>query len=361
MVDAGMITEDQARTHPEAHILSRAMGSKADVEIEIRQPIPLEPGDGILLCSDGLSGYVKDRQIEKIVGGTSDVQRIPKQLVDLALESGGDDNITVQFVRYGKPARTRSRHTAKFGPFHQPLPKRLVPWAAGLVLAVAVLAFPLRKMITHRNIGAETMAKVVAPPAKPPAPGTSIGNGGASQKPDQPNPPDQSKKENVVATSSGPPSHPAGPSPGADASPHEPAPARPVDHSQAGATAGDTALPAPVLIFLRSSDELPLAQKIEHSQSIQPTPTDLPPRNDTDLDEPPLTQCFIFYPDRSLQTAAMRLKAKLDKIHAVSSFCGQEEWKYGLYKPGVRSRLRGFVEGQAGEQYLLIAFPKKKD
>jgi protein phosphatase len=151
MVDAGMITEEQARGHPEAHILSRAIGSKPDVEIEIGKPIPLESGDGVLLCSDGLSGYVKDQQIEKLVSGTSDVQRIPKQLVDLALESGGDDNVTVQFVRYGRPERRGRRRTAIYGASQSKRGRRASRIATGAVLLAGILLAlpPIRMRLTN--------------------------------------------------------------------------------------------------------------------------------------------------------------------------------------------------------------------
>jgi serine/threonine protein phosphatase PrpC len=133
MLDAGMITAEEARNHPEAHILSRAVGSKPQVEIEIGEPVKLEKGDGLMLCSDGLSGYVEDPRIEKLLRSQSDVQRIPHDLVDLALNSSGDDNITVQFIRYrdavaetatSRPTRptSKGRITAKLLPPPQPSP-----------------------------------------------------------------------------------------------------------------------------------------------------------------------------------------------------------------------------------------------
>src|SRR3954453_11386860 len=85
MVDAGMITPEQAREHPDAHILSRAVGSKPEAEIEISEPIDLEQGDGILLCSDGVHAYVNDAQLEKVVNCNPHVQDVPNALVDLAL------------------------------------------------------------------------------------------------------------------------------------------------------------------------------------------------------------------------------------------------------------------------------------
>jgi protein phosphatase len=188
MVDSGMITEEQARVHPEAHILSRAIGSKPEVEIEIGKPVPLESGDGILLCSDGLSGYVKDQQIENVVNSASDVQRIPKQLVDLALELGGDDNITIQFVRYGKPSGQRARHTAIQDRFDLRRGGRRVRWltAAMLLLVVVGLAFGVRRVMESWNGGTQTTVADQTEPGANPAPPS---HGGAPAQPGQPQSP----------------------------------------------------------------------------------------------------------------------------------------------------------------------------
>lgn len=102
MLDAGMLTAEEARNHPDASVLSRAVGSKPEVEIEIGEPVKLEEGDALLLCSDGLSGFVEDRQIRQTVQRQSEIQRVPRALVDLALKSGSDDNITLQFARFGR-------------------------------------------------------------------------------------------------------------------------------------------------------------------------------------------------------------------------------------------------------------------
>lgn len=113
MVDAGMITPEQAREHPDAHILSRAVGSKPEAEIEIGEPVDLQQGDGVLLCSDGVHAYVDDAQLEKVVNRSPNVQEVPNAVIDLALRSGSDDNLTVQFIRYGTPTGMARRLTAR--------------------------------------------------------------------------------------------------------------------------------------------------------------------------------------------------------------------------------------------------------
>ena len=107
MVDANMLTPEQARNHPDGHLLSRAIGSRAEVEVEISGPVPLKTGDAFLLCSDGLSGFVTDEQIAQTLKKQRDVQRVPQDLVNLALSAGGNDNITIQFVRVDGTVRER--------------------------------------------------------------------------------------------------------------------------------------------------------------------------------------------------------------------------------------------------------------
>jgi serine/threonine protein phosphatase PrpC len=99
MVDAGMISEDAARCHPDASVLSRAIGQTAQVDLEISAPIELEPGDGVLLCSDGLSGYVDDLMIEETLKGFETTpEEAVSALIQLALQTGGEDNVTVQYI-----------------------------------------------------------------------------------------------------------------------------------------------------------------------------------------------------------------------------------------------------------------------
>jgi protein phosphatase len=102
MVDAGMLTPEEAADHPDASILARAMGTRAEVEVEISGPLVLRDGDALLLCSDGLTGYVPEREIESVLCGSAAVQDIPGALVRLALDRGGRDNVTVQFVQVGR-------------------------------------------------------------------------------------------------------------------------------------------------------------------------------------------------------------------------------------------------------------------
>src|SRR3984885_1109739 len=105
LIDSHALDEALARNHPDASILTRAMGHTTDLQVDISDPLPLSEGDGILLCSDGLSGYVSTEDIHRTIEQNADPTICAKELVQLALASGSDDNITVQFLRIGRLAQ----------------------------------------------------------------------------------------------------------------------------------------------------------------------------------------------------------------------------------------------------------------
>ena len=101
MIDAGVLSREEGECHPDSHILERAIGIHDEVTVDISNEIPFRDGDAFLLCSDGLSGYVSDTEIESVLKSRAAIQEIPKILVDKAIGNGGSDNITVQFIQYG--------------------------------------------------------------------------------------------------------------------------------------------------------------------------------------------------------------------------------------------------------------------
>ncbi len=109
MMDAGMLSPSEARNHPDANVIYRAIGDKPTVEVDIQADLSAEEGDGFLLCSDGLCGYVDDESIEAALGAAGSAQEKAERLVRLGLDAGGLDNISVQFLQYGEPAKRRSR------------------------------------------------------------------------------------------------------------------------------------------------------------------------------------------------------------------------------------------------------------
>jgi protein phosphatase len=132
MVQAGMLKPEEAIDHPNASVLDRAIGSKPGVEVDIGDPLQLKGGDAILLCSDGLSGYVADPEIASVLQGQAPVQEIPERLVKLALEKGGADNVTVQFIQYGTRKEARLSTPKLLRPVFQ--------MAAACVLGTAISA-----------------------------------------------------------------------------------------------------------------------------------------------------------------------------------------------------------------------------
>ncbi|WP_343319890.1 protein phosphatase 2C domain-containing protein [Arthrobacter sp. TMP15] len=97
LVDAGFITPAQALTHPRRHVVTRALGAGSDTEADFWL-VPVEEGDRILVCSDGLSGELSDSAIHRTLSTLSHPQDAVDSLIQSALRSGGRDNITVIVV-----------------------------------------------------------------------------------------------------------------------------------------------------------------------------------------------------------------------------------------------------------------------
>lgn len=95
------ISEDAARAHPHRHVLTRALGVRPSVEPDLAELTP-EPGDVFVLCSDGLTGHVRDDEIAEAIARDADLQAAVDRLIALANERGGEDNITVLLVRCEK-------------------------------------------------------------------------------------------------------------------------------------------------------------------------------------------------------------------------------------------------------------------
>lgn len=94
LVRAGRITPEEARRHHLRNVITRCVGTEPQVEVDI-QEVRLLSGDYIVLCTDGLSEFVSDGLIKDVVLDAEEPAKACKQLVDLANELGGTDNITV--------------------------------------------------------------------------------------------------------------------------------------------------------------------------------------------------------------------------------------------------------------------------
>ena len=94
LFDQGKIDNEEMKEYPQKNIITRALGSQAEIELDYNEQ-ELEPGDRIILCSDGLYRYVSDEEIANL----SYQDRAEEKLVNLANERGGKDNITVVIIR----------------------------------------------------------------------------------------------------------------------------------------------------------------------------------------------------------------------------------------------------------------------
>ncbi len=97
MVDKGKITAEEARHHPHSNILLRTVGTERDIDIDVFR-VEFEPGDKVMMCSDGLWGEVEDRDMENLMNTYQDPRLASRELVRAAHHGGGKDNITLVIV-----------------------------------------------------------------------------------------------------------------------------------------------------------------------------------------------------------------------------------------------------------------------
>lgn len=143
MIDYNLLTEAEARDHPDASVINRAFGQAPEIELELSEPLPVTAGDGLLLCTDGLCGYVDDSEIARVIGQCDDAGKIADALLELALSAGGEDNVTVQFLQFG------TRSFAKAG---RPLEAQMASGAQPLAIRSSDDYFPPH---AAKNRGAE--------------------------------------------------------------------------------------------------------------------------------------------------------------------------------------------------------------
>jgi protein phosphatase len=101
LVRQGKLTEAQAAEHPQRSIITRALGPEPEVEVDTFS-YPMEAGDVVLLCSDGLTSMVAEDRVTEILVSASTLEGAADRLIDEANEAGGRDNITVVLCRLGE-------------------------------------------------------------------------------------------------------------------------------------------------------------------------------------------------------------------------------------------------------------------
>jgi serine/threonine protein phosphatase PrpC len=96
-VRVGLLTEEQARTHSHRNVITRSLGTQPNVTADLFIET-MHDGDRVLLCSDGLHGYVDEHEIERVVTSDQDADAAVHTLIDMANENGGPDNISATLV-----------------------------------------------------------------------------------------------------------------------------------------------------------------------------------------------------------------------------------------------------------------------
>jgi len=94
LVDAGALTTQQANHSDKKGIILQSMGTSPGVHVVMTR-FPLRRGDRFLLCSDGLTGKVKDEELRRVIWSTESLEQACSKLIEMALDRGGEDNITV--------------------------------------------------------------------------------------------------------------------------------------------------------------------------------------------------------------------------------------------------------------------------
>ncbi|MBE9508606.1 MAG: Stp1/IreP family PP2C-type Ser/Thr phosphatase [Chloroflexi bacterium] len=101
-IRAGILSREEARTHAQRNVITRALGSKPEVKVDTYSG-ELKPGDILLLCSDGLSGHVREEDMAGMLSQHPPREAVPR-LIALANKRGGSDNISVLVAQAAPPA-----------------------------------------------------------------------------------------------------------------------------------------------------------------------------------------------------------------------------------------------------------------
>lgn len=97
LVLAGRITPAEARVHPQRNLITRALGNQPMVDVDVLH-VDNRPGDVWMLCSDGLSNHMTERQISRVMHSEASWQEKAEKMVAMAIENGTTDNLTCVIV-----------------------------------------------------------------------------------------------------------------------------------------------------------------------------------------------------------------------------------------------------------------------
>jgi PPM family protein phosphatase len=138
MVREGRLTEQEAERHPQRSIITRALGVDSEVDVDL-STVNLEDGDRVLICSDGLSSMISNDDIAAVLRKEQDPQTAADRLVDLALDAGGEDNVTVVVLAIGDSVASRGADTHAAAGATPPVPARPEPPEAAPAVPTGVV------------------------------------------------------------------------------------------------------------------------------------------------------------------------------------------------------------------------------
>lgn len=104
MIASGEITPEQARTHPNRNLITRALGPDEHIDCDT-YIVPLAAGDSLLLCTDGLTGTALDEELQEILSACDDGAAALQRLLELAKSRGAPDNVTAVLIRNSEEVR----------------------------------------------------------------------------------------------------------------------------------------------------------------------------------------------------------------------------------------------------------------
>lgn len=168
MVEMGILSPERAKNHPDAHILTQAIGGgeRSDVKPSVwNEPMDLEPGDVLLMCSDGLYDLIKDEELYPMISGKH-YQAAVEALVAEANRRGGIDNITVVVCVVGQPDIPAAGPPRRSSPV-LPILAALLALVLTVVLVVMGLAGGAGFLLTRQSEEPVELADTSTPEVAP--------------------------------------------------------------------------------------------------------------------------------------------------------------------------------------------------
>lgn len=160
-VQAGLLTREEADIHPHRNLITRAMGTRPEVAVDLYD-MEVREGDILLLCTDGLSGQVSERQIASTVR-TLPPPQAAEALIDLANEGGGRDNATALIIQVGGSPTREGLRQVLGKERGQISTRQLALGLVALIFACLCALVALFPVLNQRFVGDPRTAPQVAP------------------------------------------------------------------------------------------------------------------------------------------------------------------------------------------------------